>query len=321
LGLTSERRDSTLLLVFLAAAASSSFACAVLKAASPASRTAALKAGQKFLHSKEQGLVAVVLGAASIGMGMAVSGACPSLIYAQIGSGQPVAFVTMAGALVGAAAAAVAGRQLASIQHIAVFESRTLEQLLGFSELFTAILIVIGAACVITVVHVLPGVYNPLPGAESVVSWQYWHPVLGGVMIGATQVPLTLGMGRNLGASSSFAWMIQRAAAAVGFKQNVAATGAWQVIFVTCVAAGAALGAAMSGVFPQGDAWHVEPWEAFLGGFLQLFGSRLASGCAVGHGVTGLGQGSMISAAAAAAMFGAGTVVGVLGYSDLVHWV
>ena len=43
-----------------------------------------------------------IIGGVLFGLGWAITGACPGPIYAQIGSGQMLALVTLAGALVGA---------------------------------------------------------------------------------------------------------------------------------------------------------------------------------------------------------------------------
>ena len=43
----------------------------------------------------------VVIGGTAFGMGWAITGACPGPIYAQIGSGELLAFVTFGAALVG----------------------------------------------------------------------------------------------------------------------------------------------------------------------------------------------------------------------------
>ena len=43
---------------------------------------------------------------------------------------------------------------------------------------------------------------------------------------------------------------------------------------------------------PDGNLVHnaqsVSEWEAFVGGFLMIFGSRIASGCTSGHGLSGM---------------------------------
>jgi uncharacterized membrane protein YedE/YeeE len=43
----------------------------------------------------------VILGGMCFGAGWAITGACPGPIFAQIGAGQPMALLTLLGALVG----------------------------------------------------------------------------------------------------------------------------------------------------------------------------------------------------------------------------
>ena len=43
-----------------------------------------------------------IIGGVLFGLGWAITGACPGPIYAQIGSGETLALVTLAGALLGA---------------------------------------------------------------------------------------------------------------------------------------------------------------------------------------------------------------------------
>jgi uncharacterized protein len=56
----------------------------------------------------------------------------------------------------------------------------------------------------------------------------------------------------------------------------------------------------------------VKPWVAFLGGFLVLFGARLAGGCTTGHVLSGMTQLSVSGFLFAAAMFAGGIPVALL---------
>jgi len=63
-----------------------------------------------------------------------------------------------------------------------------------------------------------------------------------------------------------------------------------------------------------GAAQGLSPALGFAGGFLMLFGSRVASGCTSGHGLSGMAMLSLPSIAAVCGMFGTAILVGV-GYS------
>lgn len=55
-----------------------------------------------------------------------------------------------------------------------------------------------------------------------------------------------------------------------------------------------------------GQATGGSPWRAFLGGFLVLFGARMAGGCTTGHILSGMTQMALSGFVFAAAVFAAG---------------
>lgn len=56
----------------------------------------------------------------------------------------------------------------------------------------------------------------------------------------------------------------------------------------------------------------ISPVKSVLGGFLIVFGARMAGGCTSGHGISGLSLMSISSFLTAAAIFGAGGLTGLL---------
>jgi uncharacterized membrane protein YedE/YeeE len=56
----------------------------------------------------------------------------------------------------------------------------------------------------------------------------------------------------------------------------------------------------------------ISPVKSVLGGFMIVFGSRMAGGCTSGHGISGLSLMSISSFLTAAAIFGAGGLTGLL---------
>ena len=66
----------------------------------------------------------------------------------------------------------------------------------------------------------------------------------------------------------------------------------------------------------------VDTPAAFCGGFLMLFGSRMAGGCTSGHGLSGMGLLATASFVAVPAMFGGGIAVGfAMGAGDATKLV
>ena len=160
-----------------------------------------------------------------------------------------------------------------------------------------------------------------------------WSPYAAGVVIGLLQIPAFLLIETALGASSSYvsvgaalmSWIDPSILQIDYVARHVAATGKnwWQVALVGGVALGALLSVALSGAKrrPISPIWSralgsSSPGRryavAFVGGFLMLFGARLADGCTSGHGLSGMAQLSVGSTVAVAAMFAGGIAAAML---------
>ncbi len=159
-----------------------------------------------------------------------------------------------------------------------------------------------------------------------------WSPYLAGAVIGLLQIPTFLLMDTALGASSSF---VTVAAHLVSFVYPAVETikyfashmwGAknwWQVAVVTGIAMGAYVSMRMSGarrkavspiwsrMMGTGSLGSRAP-VAFLGGFIMLFGARIAGGCTSGHGISGMAQLAVGSTVAVAAMFAGGILTAMV---------
>jgi uncharacterized membrane protein YedE/YeeE len=160
-----------------------------------------------------------------------------------------------------------------------------------------------------------------------------WSPYLAGVVIGLLQIPAFLIIETALGASSSYvtvggllASLADPAILNVDYvAKHVALSGknCWQVALVVGVALGALLSVLASGakrpaISPiwkraLGTACPVRrSLVAFAGGFIMLFGARLADGCTSGHGLSGMAQLAVGSTVAVAAMFAGGILTATL---------
>ena len=160
-----------------------------------------------------------------------------------------------------------------------------------------------------------------------------WSPYFAGVVIGLLQIPAFLIVETALGASSSYvtigamltSWLDPSILAVKYASAHVAATAKnwWQVALVGGVAIGAYLSMKLSGarrtpVSPiwsraLGSASRMKRYSvAFFGGFIMLFGARIADGCTSGHGLSGMAQLSVGSTVAVAAMFAGGIATAML---------
>lgn len=161
-----------------------------------------------------------------------------------------------------------------------------------------------------------------------------WSPYLAGVVIGLLQIPAFLLIDTALGASSSYVKVTGHLASLVDggigahpyFAKYMAASKYWwQLALVLGIGLGALASARLSGARRQ----TVSPiWAkalgspsrtrryviAFAGGFVLLFGARLAGGCTSGHGISGLAQLSLGSAIAVAAMFAGGIATALVAF-------
>ena len=164
-------------------------------------------------------------------------------------------------------------------------------------------------------------------------SQKAWSPYLAGIVIGLLQIPAFLIIETALGASSSYvtvggiiaAWF-DPALLNVGYvARHVAVTAKnwWQVALVGGVALGAFISMTMSGARRQaispiwqralGSASPAKRYAvAFFGGFIMLFGARIADGCTSGHGLSGMAQLAVGSTVAVAAMFVGGIATATL---------
>ncbi len=159
-----------------------------------------------------------------------------------------------------------------------------------------------------------------------------WSPYLTGALIGLLQVPAFLLLGTALGASSSYvtvsasiAELVDPAIRSLAYagKYLDGAKNWWQVALVGGIALGALLSASLSGTRRSGISrvWTrslgtsnpgVRFALAFAGGFLLLFGARLADGCTSGHGISGMAQLAVSGFLAVAAMFAGGIATATL---------
>lgn len=159
-----------------------------------------------------------------------------------------------------------------------------------------------------------------------------WSPYVAGAIIGLLQIPTFLLMSTALGASSSFvtvgayiAQLVDPAVPTIKYFQShmTGAKNWWQVAVVVGIALGAFLSMRLSGARRQA----ISPvWSramgvaslgaraplAFVGGFIMLFGARIAGGCTSGHGISGIAQLSAGSTLAVAAMFVGGIATALL---------
>jgi uncharacterized membrane protein YedE/YeeE len=285
-----------------------------------------------------------ILGGALLGAGMAVSGACPGTVLAQLGVGVKSGRWALGGAVLAgvvwsfivrnkgecssasascsAAAAAAASTKDGDVVGVKGYgtvdgdgvkvvdgvdggeqkketekggDAGTVYGALGIGRggmlvgLEAVLVLVIAAAVKFT--NAAAGEARGIP------------PYFAGLAIAAAQLVSMVLRGSLLGASSAFeelgSWVWGgRKYANVLFSAGLVG-GAWL------------MSSAVPSLRPVTEI-AISPVRSALGGFMIVFGSRMAGGCTSGHGISGLSLMSISSFLTAAAIFGAGGLTGLL---------
>jgi uncharacterized protein len=150
-----------------------------------------------------------------------------------------------------------------------------------------------------------------------------WSPYLAGALIGLLQIPAYLVARAFLGTSSSYARVAGHLFSWIGLKSERFAPFLhsheieWQLALVGGIAIGAYLSSRLSHSQKRepSPVWKYDYHQtgrlrrsltALAGGFLLVFGARLAGGCTSGHGISGTAQFSLSSWITVSMMFAGG---------------
>jgi uncharacterized membrane protein YedE/YeeE len=319
--------------MFLGGVAGSAFAMAILAYLNP-------KEFDKARESKgwgDKGASSAIIGGLLQGIGMALAGSCPGMAYAQLGMGTPNAPFLYLGGLVGALLYGLMHPWLKD--HHAFDFAQTLEKRFEsmhlernyfnghFKSTATALGVLMLAAAI---------------GVDAIFPWQAdvadvravrpeWrlNPIVAGLIVGSLQIPVFVFLGSLLGASSGYSVLTSQVfrIAPEGVLQKhtyarnfVSSKASWQVglglgiVLGSAVASGYADSILASLKYhtgaPQSLSASVNSLEAFIGGFLIVYGARFVGGCASGHGLTGLPSLHVVSWFVVPAMFAGGIATG-----------
>jgi len=160
-------------------------------------------------------------------------------------------------------------------------------------------------------------------------------PYLGGILTGLLMVFSVVYAGKFFGASTSYgtvAGMILEKispmfVAASEYFLHYPIKVDWQMFFLGGIFAGALVSSVFSGSFrsqfvpdmfkkrfPKNTVL-LRALFSFVGGFVALFGARMAGGCPNGHGLTGIMQGALSGCVATACFFVGGMIVARMIYA------
>ncbi|KAL9653099.1 hypothetical protein ABK040_006317 [Willaertia magna] len=275
------------------------------------------------LHTKGN-----VIGGLLLGIGMTVSGSCPGTVLAQLGTGTiPSAKYSLLGGILGAATFGMLNNTSFIKNYLDSPEipNSTLDGLLGTK--FHLVALPLGAA-MIGIAAFLEKLFPS--GCKTKVSLKdkQWHPIISGVGIGLLQLPVQLLMGVNIGTSSAYVTCARTVTQYLPVEQSYFSKFAistpkmiWQCIQDVSMVVGAYLSTKLSASKDNSavaektvvkEPCTKQKIASFVGGFLLLFGARLAGGCTSGHGLSGMANMSVSSMLTVMSMLAGAIGVGLL---------
>jgi len=284
-------------------------------------------------------LLSVAVGAAVLGAGMALGGACPGTTIVQLGAGvNQGLFIVLGGLLAGGLYSYNESLFRPFITNKCLEpEKCTIDRMIGTSYASVAIPFASVLVGLITWLEYIRPWHTDLGGGGAVppsttiapefYSVHAWPPQVAGVLVGLLQIPAVLLLRVTLGSASSFSTVAVNiincaCPRAVEASQHMSSLRSGIALWQPTYLFGALLGALLSSYLS--GSWHsvsgLSPLWAFLTGFILVGGSRLAGGCTSGHGISGMAQLSTTSLIAVSAMFGSGIgsafLLRALGYYD-----
>eukprot|EP00049_Salpingoeca_infusionum_P025683 m.21186 g.21186 ORF g.21186 m.21186 type:complete len:419 (+) comp8254_c0_seq2:397-1653(+) len=321
-------KEWLMLKMFMAALASSAFSLLLVSIFHPKLFE---HVRDEFHDCRHRGvLTATALGAFMLGAGMAIGGACPGMVSAQVGSGVNTAYATLLGCLVGALAHGLLEPFIEKwIQMGPKFNFFYITERfkLPYWPLGIALMIMGGGvAGLLEYFHSWQSeVPQPFKNKNGPCNFVFdcpsWPPWASGIILGLLQIPAILVIKDTLGSSTAYDAVTSLATHALQdhhkkthyprFHGRTKGWGNWWQVFYLCASMlGALASAGLS--HSLGKVHGLHPMVGFAGGFLMLFGSRLAAGCTSGHGISGMSLLNASSLVAVPCMFGGGIAVAFL---------
>lgn len=255
-------------------------------------------------HTKPLILGGVIWGGLLFGAGMAILGYCPGTLTISMGQGSLDAFVGALGGLAGGAVFTGTKPLIQPILDQDLGNQYLYENMQGYSVAYLAVAVVFGIGIIALSLWVHKR--EKRPG----LAWFYAGLGLG--VLNAIMI-LSSTVGRPIGASTAFPYLADSLFGLTNndYFQHIKTPGKWESFFLI-------------GAFIAGLAYALvrkefklqliyEHWArykgtgkvkriswAFLGGFILLYGARMAGGCTSGHILSGamqLAKSSLIFAA------------------------
>jgi uncharacterized membrane protein YedE/YeeE len=247
-----------------------------------------------------------IAGGTLVGVGMALSGACPGTVLVQLAQGIPSANATALGALLGAGIYVQTQDRLKNLSRRRGAAEPPATRRLTISEALRIPEAVLYSLFGLAIMAVLR--FTRAKAGNSLVP-----PIAGGLLIGSAQALSLLLTSSPLGVSTTYEHLSRHILQALSGKLGKPSLPSKPIIFSLGVIAGSfALLQRKPG--PSFDIPYgaIPAWQACIGGTVLAFGARLGGGCTSGHGLSGLGAMSFSSLVTVACMFSAGILTRTL---------
>lgn len=263
-------------------------------------------------HVKPLLLAGVIIGGLLFGAGMAILGYCPGTVFISLGQGYVDALVGIVGALCGSLVFAVVYPDISSLigPNLGAISIRSLlpnNILFGLVSSALAILFM--------------GIALFLQRLQNQ-GWRWLHAAIGLALLNAL-LNLPSVAGHLMGASTAFPFVAMSVTGlgAESYLQKISVPGAWELWFLVGAFLAGLVFSLAQGTFritsvPElwvryhGSNPGKRFFWAFVGGFLLLFGARMAGGCTSGHIISGGMQLAISSLLFAVAVFAAFLTIG-----------
>jgi uncharacterized membrane protein YedE/YeeE len=243
-----------------------------------------------------------IIGGLLIGAGMTLTGSCPGTVFAQVGSGVRTGPLVLAGGILGGIFYTAVSRNLKTKEAkeanpdtlLTVSEKANLDPnlvLLLFESL---------CAAVVTLAATL-GPEGPTGRL---------NPVLGGLLMGGSQLTSVLLTKSSLGISSSYEEAGKWFWKLVGSSKEQLSSRS--IIFALGTTIGSFLVARTLPDLVERNGLAITPLRAIFGGAIMAFGSRLGGGCTSGHGISGMALLGVSSIISVVSMFAGGIAMAKL---------